>query len=75
MRSMLPTLMLQAATLEKRAEGAAATLDLLRDLGMNTREHEHSVSYLNMRLAAIKADIAILKQGYALKETRNADAR
>jgi len=74
MRSMLPILKAQAQALEQRAESAAATLDLLRDLGSNTGAHEQTVSYLNLRLSAIKGDIAILERGYAQKENRN-DAR
>ena len=38
---------------------------------MNPREHEHSLSYLRARYAAIMQDIHILEQGYALKEARN----
>ena len=71
MRSMLPLLKERAATLLVRIEGMAATLDLLKDCGMNPREHEHSLSYLRARYAAIMQDIHILEQGYALKEARN----
>lgn len=58
------------ARLKVRVAGAEATLSLLRDLGMATKEHEHSHSYLKLRVAAIEQDIAILEQGYASKESR-----
>lgn len=69
MRSILPLLKEKAAALRVRVQAADATLDLLRDLGMYTKEHEHSTSYLHVKLAAIEQDIAILEKGYALKET------
>jgi len=75
MRSMLPILKKNAAALQARADASAATLDLLRDCGMSPKEqahHEHSHSYLMLRLAAIQNDIAILERGYAARETRNA---
>ena len=71
MPSMLPLLIERARVLQARVDGARATLDLLNDCGMNTREHENSHSYLVMRLAAIQNDIAILEKGYALKESRH----
>ena len=67
MRSMLPILRKQARTLRVRLEGAQGTLDLLADLGMSTREHQHTVSYLTLRLNAVSSDIRILEKGYALK--------
>lgn len=71
MRSMLPLLKERAQTLLLRIEGMSATLDLLSDCGMNTKEHSESLSYLRLRYAAIAQDIAILEQGYALKGVRN----
>lgn len=70
MRSILPILKQQRDALRSRLSGVDGTLDLLRDLGANTKEYEAQSRTLHTRLHAIEQDIHILERGYAAQENR-----